>query len=485
MVRRFFAFDIALLMAVLGTLAGLAVRFYEARRLALNPDEAWHTLFALQPALGQVWSEAIQDFHPPLPALLQWALGKWLLTEVGARVVPALAGSLAGLVAFVWLRRRAGLVAGAAAPVMIEFGPRFVSLSTQNRVYAVALFFLVAALDWLDRAAAQERPGRAYLVAGVMAALAAWSAFPVALLLPAMALQQAWRLWKEGAPRQAWLGWAGFVALVLGAYGALYVVQIEPLLAARGSQDTSWIPGAFPDGDPLYALRGFGYQFLYFAGAGASRSVWWAAAPVGLFGLALLWHQSWWPLALAPFAMATLAAYAGVFPYTATRHTFLLSVPIVVMLALLFARLVASPRVALAVLLPGAALWLALAPRDELDWPREWLVPAEHRGAARFVATAVPKMQPLLTTGEAFYSLSYYLAVDGGFAPVLTKGTWRFLTEAQLREAVSALRASAGLTPQQPVWLVEGVQQSIGARLKFETGPLRGAFYIYPLPAGY
>jgi 4-amino-4-deoxy-L-arabinose transferase-like glycosyltransferase len=475
--------DRPLLLILSGVAAGFCIRAYVASRLALNPDEAWQAMLSLQPTLRMAWTEALTVHHPPLLLLLEYFLGPWLLHEIGVRLIPMLASAFAPLIAFCWLRRRSALTAASVAFVLLQFGPRMVSLGAQNRSYSLALLLVLTTLYCLDRAIEKPAQWAWYAAAGLCWCLAAFSDYSVALVCPGIAVYAAWRHWENNASAQNRLALALCVGAVLATYGFLFVIQVQPLLATRDAHDEAWLEPGFPGDDPLFAIRSFGYQFLYLLGLGRVWSIWYAALPVALFAISVLRNRSWWALAVLPFAAATVAAYAKVFPYTAYRHTMLLGVPIVIMIALLAEQLVNRPRLLLAAIVPLTLVWLGFAPRDPLDLPPTHLVPADHRAAAQHVIDHVPKMQPMLATGEAFHSLRYYTAQNGGFAPVIVPTPqWRLLNEDELQVAVNALRANAGLDPSQRIWFVEGEAQSLGRALGWNTGPLQHGILVYPLP---
>ena len=476
--------------------------------MAVNPDEAWQAMLALAPTWAAVWAEALTVHHPPLLLMLEHPLGGWLLTETGARLWPMLAGALAPVVAFAWLRRRAGVTAAAVVFLLLEFAPRMVSLGAQNRSYTLALFFVLATLYTLDRAIDEAIGGSGeatgdgvdnaiarrasvarFALAGLCWSLAAASDYSVALLCPALAAYAALRLWTGDAPWRGWCALAGCLVPVLAVYGFLYVVQLRPLLAEVDPGE-KWLRAGFPGEDVLFPVRATSWQFLYFQGDGMSQSSWYAAPCVVAFLLSLAMHRAWWPLAVLPFVTGLAAAYTGFFPYAGRRHTMLLGLPIALMLALLAARAISRlpvrPAIVLAAMLPLLSLWLILARRDEWDLPRVLLVPSECRQAARFVAEKVPKMQPMLLSMEAYNWMRYYLAAEGDFAPALIKTrSWQFDTEPNLRQSVNALRAAAGMGREERVWVAEGVLDALGPRLRLETGPPRGGIYVYPLPADY
>src|SRR5262245_40110838 len=95
----------AAVCVVLLAIAGFALRYSEATRTFLHPDDAWQLHAAIPASFHDlVWASS-ELHHPPLSFFALHALLGVTRSEVGLRMPIVLAGALLPFAVFVWLRR--------------------------------------------------------------------------------------------------------------------------------------------------------------------------------------------------------------------------------------------------------------------------------------------------------------------------------------------------------------------------------------------
>ncbi len=161
----------SLLVALLIVAAALAARAVPAAiGCYLNPDEAMHAIAASVDGLGAAYENSKGFAHPPLYIT---ALSPW--TGLGSdpfhlRAPSLVLAMLAGLLAFLWMRRLAGPAAAITGTAALAASPAFTSLASEVRQYAPLLFFVAGASWALELALDRSRKS-------ARAALMAWLLF--------------------------------------------------------------------------------------------------------------------------------------------------------------------------------------------------------------------------------------------------------------------------------------------------------------------
>ena len=441
------------------------MRIERSLRLALNPDEAWHLALASAGSFAGAWQQALTVHHPPLLILLEYLCGPLTNTETGARLIVMVAGALAPLVVFFWLRDRVGVTGAMVALVLLEFSPRWISLSCHVRSYALAWLFVALTLYWLDQ--------RWLIAAGAAWCCAALSDYSVALMSPAITIYGWSRL-----PRTLWLKWVACTAVVLGIFGFLYWAQVRHFVGNQTAREFAWIQGGLPEGDLMSFLpRAFLRQFVYFFG-----NVPLGVAALSIFLAALAWDRSWWSLAMLPFVVASLAAALELFPFGQTRHTSILAFSIVIPLSAAAEKLIRRPVWAMAALALVPVWWSAASP-DRYDLDPLALDPVAHRAAAAYL----PRFAPVLATDQVAFLLRYYSRGLSGLPPVIvSSGSWTFTGATDLRQRVHEFRRAQSIPDEAPVWVAEGgFYPAIGPGMQVQASRHFGTLWIYQALRGF
>lgn len=207
-------------LAVAATVAlALVVRIVGAHSRFLNADECMHYLYSLQPSFRATYESSLHTAHPPLLILLIHYWSKISSDELFLRIPSVLAGTLAGLLLYLWLKRVADACTALIALALFLFSPALIYLSFEVRQYALLLMFIAAALYFLDRALMENSTAAmvAYLVVLYLALLTHYSALIFAFCVGLYGL---WRLFSA-KPRK-WVAaiWAAgqMGAVVLAAF---------------------------------------------------------------------------------------------------------------------------------------------------------------------------------------------------------------------------------------------------------------------------
>lgn len=107
--------------------AGFVLRWWYARDLALNPDDALHYLIAK----SENWfHESLPDQHPPLYYGLLHLVQRVSDSETALRLISMISGSLMPWVMYCWLRFRGEAKGAMLAFLVLQFSPNLVSQST-------------------------------------------------------------------------------------------------------------------------------------------------------------------------------------------------------------------------------------------------------------------------------------------------------------------------------------------------------------------
>ena len=319
---------------------GLAARLVLAHRTFLNPDEVLHYLLSAEPSLALVYKASLTTAHPPLLLVL---LHYWRLSGNSPfflRLPSVLTGTVFCWIMFLWLQRASDRASALVCLALLSFSPSLISLSAENRQYALLMFFCASSLYVLDRAIGENSAGMILFssLCLYLALLTHYSAFIFALSLGVYALLRAWTSKPQSRVVVAWIvGQVG--ALALCAF--LYVSHISRLKSSGlpGEIANTWLRASiFHSGQDhlaAFCIRNTVRLFRYFFSHGT----------IGVFGLlvfvlGLVWlirhkttpqgSRSPSPRQLAlllglPFLITLGAALFALYPYGGTRHDALLA----------------------------------------------------------------------------------------------------------------------------------------------------------------
>ena len=444
--------------------AGAGLRVWVAFHAAFNPDEALHAVLAFG-TWEQTLRNALTVTHPPLLAIVTYAVSRVSHSEPALRMAPLVAGSLFPLLLFFWVRRVVGDLAAMGAFVLLTLSPNLIALSAQLRSYTLALLFLAAALVVLEKGLARWRWMAIY---SALLWLCIASDYSMAGFVAGVGVYALMRL--RGSPGAVKAVWAVGQLAAAGLYGWLYVIQVRryqgsglELYAVRG-----WLHAGFPQagGLLLFPVANTVKQFKYLTGSTAAGGV---AFVLFAAAIVLLWKERR-PLAVllvVPFALCMAGAYLHRFPYGATRHTVVLGVLGAVGIATL---LEYAPRRTGMAVLPGIVL-------AGLLWqmhPTTETVPVSRydmRQCVDYMRAAIPPGTLVFTDLAVVQLLSYYVGdtqpqpqkITGKRFVENLVGGWRlgnkvyqYDGQAQYRAGMKDFRRQYGLAEDAPVWVLDG-----------------------------
>jgi putative effector of murein hydrolase LrgA (UPF0299 family) len=477
--------------AALITLLGLLARLWTASGTFLNPDEALHFRLANQLSLALAYKESLTAAHPPLLIVLLYFWRALGTSELWLRLPSVLAGAVFCWMFYKWLSQAAGSLAGLIGLLFVAFLPPIVLLSAEVRQYSLMLAFLVSALYFLDEAFAQNSPRQmaGFSVCLYIALLFHYSAF---LFAAALGIYALYRFLTERPPLRLVAAWA------IGQLGALAlaVFLYKTHLSKLGVDDSrttlqGWMSDAYLRRsyfDPVHdhALKflvghSFGV-FQFFFGQLAVGDVMGVAF---LVGIVLLLRKKPLPddqtpsrrlglLLLLPFAIASGASLAHVYPYGGTRQIAFLIIPAVAGVSVAIACLAAgrwTRGVAIAAVVILACLVFG-KPRqpwmDRADQSRTNMA-----NAIDFVTKNINPSDIIFTDYQSDLILGHYLCLQrpiafdsapahfeqfscNGYRVASTdyKTEWMLLGDNFPREW-QRLVQSYGLRPGNTVWIVQ------------------------------
>jgi hypothetical protein len=475
---------------------GFLLRWAEANRTFLHPDEAMHLHLALPSSVDALFQASAEAHHPPLLTFLLHAVLWFGRSEPALRLPMVVAGSLVPLVFFLWLRRHAGDGAAVAGAAILALSPSLIALSAQMRAYSIALLLCAAALRFFDDALERGSAGRMALFSAALwlAILAEYSAAWFAAGAGVYALVRFFQTRPRLSLAAVWgVSQAGGLAL----YAALYFTVLAPHLdpQAKDAVISSYLRHAFPQPGQNFAaffLQGTldQFAFLFYAAAAAIP-----AALLYLFGSWLLIRTrraAVAALCTLPLPLVCAAAIAGLFPYGRTRHT-----------AILALFLAAAIGVSVDAILRSRHGWIfAAAGAAALAFTAMQAAPAlirlhatVQRGDAlvkglAYLRANVPSGSPLLTDRKSALVLHYYLCGPRMAKPAnVNRFTeldlceyraftpdWSISTPATLLDHLPSFRRRYSIAPGAPVWVLDaGFDLSALDRLPAEAPHVRPA----------
>jgi Dolichyl-phosphate-mannose-protein mannosyltransferase len=501
----------AVAIVVLGI--GFLLRIRAAGHNYLNPDEALIYIVANQPSLAASYKLSLLEAHPPLYYFL---LHFWRLlgrSELILRLPSVLAGSAAPWFIYKWLKIVFGARTAWIGLLLVTFSPAVISLSAEARQYALLLFFLAAALYFLESALEESSSARMALF-GLFLFLAIvthyatlWFAiasgiYALGRFRPGLRKardHQGGRAESSGrrpdrvesrrsppsrAVAKVWLGaMAGAAALFLFFY-ATHIARLRSSGLISQMENTSWISGLYFHPAKTSALQFLlGHTVWFFEYLVGQEAIGFMMAAMFLVVVCLLLDPQR-PLAgkapprlialllFLPFLMAIGAGLARLYPYGPAREDLWLA-PFAMAgagygLSELGGRRRAWPGLGLAglVVLSGLSavpIGIRLSPnmsRKMFDVP------------LGYIRQAVPRNQPVLSDFSTMLPLGYYLCDDRGFPLAAMHqdrfaeyrcGGYRFLlsprhtfTPAHFPDDVEQAARTYGLAAGEWLWVAHG-----------------------------
>jgi hypothetical protein len=459
-------------------LAGFVLRLRLAVITYLNPDEALQSFLA-QGSWGDVLQNSLEVTHPPLLIAVAHAASLISRSDLALRLAPVLAGCLFPVILALWMWKVAGKVAALAVLFLLTLAPNLVAVSAQLRSYTLALLFLSASLLVLEEAL--DRGSWSLMaVYSLLLWLCILSDYSMAWFVGAAGAYCLLRL--KGSASTVKAVWAAGQLGAASLYGFLFAIQVRAFRGSATEQGavSSWLSGAFPKPGGMLAFPFVNTvkQFAYLM----------ASVPAGvlalvLFAAALLWlwtgrtglerskARALAVLLVVPFLLNIAGAYALLFPYGRSRHTLVIGLFCACGVAILLQHL---PRRAAIAVLWGALLltplWHAKADEDPQDI-------SAYRSSKRMIFECLDHMRNVIPPGslifterETLWVLARYESHQGVPLPPIRPGftesklgPWRvatqdykYITHAGYETGLRDFRRHYGLSPDQPVWVLDG-----------------------------
>ncbi|MHB8594647.1 MAG: glycosyltransferase family 39 protein, partial [Acidimicrobiales bacterium] len=351
----------ALLVGALAVVViGVVLRFWATSDLWL--DEALTVNIAHLP-LGHLRGALQRDGAPPLYyVLLHFWMEAFGSSDLAVRSLPGALG--VATLPLVWVagRRLGGRSVGAAAVVLMASSPFAVRYATENRMYSLVVFLVVAGLVALQRALVSPTPGNLSAVAVVTAALL-YSHYWALYLVATTGLWLAWRAWRA-APGRRRRDLCSLASMAVGA--AAFAPWVPTLVFQVRHTGTPWAtPADFAAmvnavtsfaGGPTNQGRALALAYFALAGLGLFG----AARGALIVELDLRTRPAARPMAFALVGTLALAVVGGYVTGSAfqARYASVVLVPLVLLVALGLATL-ADRRVRAAMLAATVAFGLA------------------------------------------------------------------------------------------------------------------------------
>jgi hypothetical protein len=336
-------------------LCGFFARLWAASGTFLNPDEALHFQVANQTSWAAAYRASLTTAHPPL---LIFVLHFWRVlgtSELWLRLPSVIAGTAFCWFLFRWMAQRFGHATGWIGLLLVTFLPPMIALSAEVRQYALLLCFMGAALYLLERAFA-ERSAIGMLLAYVCVSLALLTHYSALWFAAALGAYSLFRLVHGKFSSSLKMAWGVSQVVFLGLFDFLYRTHLANLNSGAEITTQEWLSNSLFHGgkQSLFVFvvgRTFGvFQFifgqlavgdvagiLFFVGCiylfqglrpvvDAQVDGTAEALPTARTVRPMDARQATpaWALAiflLLPFALACVAAVAGVYPYGGTRHS--------------------------------------------------------------------------------------------------------------------------------------------------------------------
>jgi hypothetical protein len=341
--------------AIAVTALGFLARLWTASSTFLNPDEALHFRLANQTSLALAYKESLTAAHPPLLILLLYFWRAFGTSELWLRLPSVIAGAAFCWMFYKWLSGATGRLTGFIGLLFVAFLPPIILIAAEIRQYSPLLAFLAAALYFLDEAIAHNSVARmaAFALCLYFAMLFHYSAFLFAAALGIYALL---RILAERPSASVIAVWTIGQCLALGIALFLYKTHLSRLgagdskTAMQGWMSEFYLHRSYFDpahDNPVAFVVGHSFGvFQYFFGQLAVGD---AMGLLFVVGVVLLIRGKVWPLRtparalvvflILPFAIASAASLAHVYPNGGTRHVAFLIIPGVAGVSVAVARL--------------------------------------------------------------------------------------------------------------------------------------------------
>lgn len=410
--------------------AGFVIRIFAATRSYLNPDEALHYLLLNQSSAFLAYKASLTNAHPPLIYLVVYYWHFLGRSELMLRLPSVAAGTAFCWMLYKWMGLAFGRAASWIGLILVTFSPSMVALSAELRAYALLLFFMGAALYFLERAFARKSSGDMWGFTAFLY-LAILSHYSAAFFAVAAGVYVLARIADSHLPRNVIAAWAAGQAGALAIYAFLYVTHLSKLRnsiavwslgfdAAYFHKDTIGI-WAFTRQNTLDV-----FLFLFGQPLVARVMLFCFVAGVAYFFVkGLLGRQEsertsrLGILLLLPFIAVWCAAIAGVYPYIGSRHTVFLAPFAIAAASYLLAavsreRLWAGLLIA-AVLMAASNTTQASAPIQEMA---EKGSPAQMASAVSYMEQSIPQGDIILVDFQSSLPLAYYLCGPKAIFPI-------------------------------------------------------------------
>ena len=412
----------AVAMAVVA--AAFVIRLVIASRSFLNPDEALHYLLFDQQSAFLAYKASLSNAHPPLLFL---TLYFWHLlghSEIMLRLPSVFAGTAFCWFTFKWMEISFSRTASLISLIVVAFSPTLIGLSAELREYSLLLFFMAAALYYLEEAT-QEKSVRKmwyFSVAFYLAILSHYSAVFFVLAMGAYALV---RIADAQLPRKVIATWVIGQMGAVAIYGILYVTHISKLKGSiplwAGTYNRFYFYGGFAD---IFGfLREFTpYIFRYIFGQvyiGHIMVLFWVV------GVAILFVRGLTPgrgysrsgqlgiLLSLPFMILWGAAVAGRYPYIPSRHTVFLAPFAIATVSALLASIVGQKLwrgLLIASLLMGVSTVFGDSPEASINTQGQGR--AFMSAALNYVHESIPGNDLILVDYQSSLPIAYYLCAS-------------------------------------------------------------------------
>ena len=401
------------------TAAAFVARIALAGKTYFNPDEALHYLLINEPSLLLAYKASLTNAHPPLIYLLLYGAHLLGRSELMLRLPLVLAGTAFCWFIFKWVRTLFGEAAGLIALIVAAFSPTLIALAAEVREYALLLFFIAAALYFLERAFAQKSVCTMWLFSIFLyfAILSHYSAAFFALTAGIYALA---RFSDSGWPRKLTASWALGQVGALAIYLFLYITHLSKIknnLAIWGTTFGATFYRFNQESIFHFTVYNtwkiFQYVFSqpYVGGAMLAAFV----AGAGLLLVRDLISAARTPvprhagiLFLLPFAALWATAIAGIYPYIASRHTAVLF-PFAIAAASFFFACVSRRRLWIALLLAGLLVGISSCYGN---CPEPGITQADQRrelmSDAMKLMRSIPEDDLILADMQSSQPLAYY-----------------------------------------------------------------------------
>jgi Dolichyl-phosphate-mannose-protein mannosyltransferase len=473
--------------------AGFLLRLRAASSGYLHPDEAYFYILADQPSLGATYKLALHDPHPPLFCFLLHFLRVLGHSELILRLPSVLAGTFLPCFGYKWLRTIFGARTGWIGMLLLTFSPPMITQSVQVRQYALLVFFLVAALYFLERALGEDSLSKMALFSlFLLLAIATHYSTPWFVIVSGVyAFGRIRRAPPSRAVTRTLLGSMAAAAALIQFFFVTHVAKLATSGLTAWMVNTSWLSALY-----FHPAKTSAVKFV------AAHSVWFfqylfGQAAVGFAMLAafliaaslLLDPKLPLPgkapprllavLVLLPFLIASGAGLARLYPYGPVREDLWL-LPFAIAgvsygLGQLGGRRRAWPALGLAGLVVFSGLY---AVPTGIQLPPN-LSRNIFEAPLSYIRQAIPEHRPVLTDLSTMLTLGYYLCDDEGF-PLLPAlqgfaeyrcGGYRFLvspqqtfTPANFPGEVEQAAKTYRLDPGQSLWVVHAAwaENSLG-----------------------